>query len=216
MCILRGGQVYILAAFFVAATSGQTFDLGVQQVDPFCIGGDPWTVTAPVADKTLRFGVFQCKIPTTAGTYSVMLKFLEPNQTAIGARVFSVTANDVLVIDRLDLVAVAGPLVPYQRIIQVASIGGFIDLQFFAQVRSAVVSSIEIALAPKPFKVGPGLIWSDYAGEWMISVDPSMFVIAPVIASHPGGMIRIEFAGQSYIAVPAKPEWLSLPGWTTQ
>lgn len=140
-----------------------TIDSG-SSTDLYFSGGSTWQVPggSSLPDYTLRFGpVFSYRIPAS-GDSSVTLRFLEPNQSTPGARVFSVAINGQVVIGNLDLVSIAGFLTPYAQTFQATARNGFLDIVFTASVRSAVVSSIEVISAPVPpsgpIAVGVGLI----------------------------------------------------------
>lgn len=111
--------------------------------DQYFNGGTPYTVQ-PAADSTLRFSSlpFTYKIPVPAdGPYTVKLNFLEPSSVP-PARAFSVSINDQVTFPRLTM---PGYLVPFSRSALIFSADGFIAIRFDTLIRSAVVSSIEIA-----------------------------------------------------------------------
>lgn len=124
-----------------------TIDAGSPS-DQYFTGGSLWAIPATpqgTADATLRYGVsFRYKIPAS-GVQVLTLRFREPNMTQPGQRIFSVSANHQPIITRLDLVAEAGYQAPLERSYVVVAAGGFVDLRFETQVRSAVVSSITLA-----------------------------------------------------------------------
>lgn len=141
-----------LAGFlFCSILTGQSrvIDCGSPS-DVFFSGGLPYTIPGPtLPDQTVRFGnSFSYHLPAS-GDVTVKLTFFEPNQTTLGARIFSVSINDAPVIQNVDLVAASGGgLVPYTQTFPATARNGLIDIVFTTQVRSAVISSIEIVAAP--------------------------------------------------------------------
>jgi Malectin domain len=146
------------------------------QADAYYTGGARWGA-ANQADSgglplptlpysTLRyssgaaFGYVIALPPTTAG-YRVVLKFVEPNKSAAGQRVFSVAANGVPVISSLDLFAVAGLLKPWDASFTVAAPDGRISLTFAPSVGNAVVSAIQVDDVSPPPPAVPQLMECD-------------------------------------------------------
>ncbi len=169
-----------LGAFFICGAT--IIDCGSAQ-DKHFVGGTTYTISSPVSDVTLRFGSsFRYSIPVNPGRYSVTLRFVEPNQTKPGQRIFSASINGTLVVDRLDLVAVAGPLAMHSRTVE-ATATSMLDIAFVTQVRSAVVSAIEytqLADIPPPaqtqIQTGAGLISWTVNGVMTIGVDTAYIV----------------------------------------
>jgi len=90
------------------------------------------------------------------GSYSIVLKFLEPNKTAAGQRVFAVSINGAPVLSNLDLFAVSsGALKPYDDAFPVVTASGAIRIDLAPSVGNAVLSGIQIdgVAAPPPPEV---------------------------------------------------------------
>jgi hypothetical protein len=121
-----------------------TIDAG-SPTDQYFIGGTPWVIAPPgTTDATLRYGVaFRYKLPAK-GPQVLTLRFREPTVTGIGQRRFSVYANHQPIISGLDLWVEAGRDLLERSYVVVPS-GGFVELRFETQIRSAVVSSITLA-----------------------------------------------------------------------
>lgn len=114
-------------------------------------GGAAWSTanqvsmgTLPVPYSTLRYSAsppgsavtYAVPVPAAATAYKVTLKFVEPNKTAAGQRVFQITANGAVVAPALDIFSAAsGALMPY-------------DLPAFTAISSAG-SQIVVTLAPQ-------------------------------------------------------------------
>ncbi|WP_172675964.1 PKD domain-containing protein, partial [Croceitalea dokdonensis] len=97
------------------------------------------------ADNQSDFGY---AFPIANGNYQVALHMVENLQTATGARIFDVTMEDVLVIDDLDLFAVAGEKTPYIETIAVAVTDGELNIDFTSVVNNAIIMAIEVLPAP--------------------------------------------------------------------
>lgn len=136
--------------FLCSLLSAQVIDAG-SATDSGFTGGAVWLIPQALlppgtTDATLRFGAdFTYRIPCSKRVYVVTFQFIEPTVQAIGQRVFSVSVNNQTVLDRLDLVAEAGYLRPVARSVLAMCSEGQLRIRFLAQVRSAVVSSIEVA-----------------------------------------------------------------------
>jgi hypothetical protein len=120
-----------------------------------CPYSDP-TMGAPPYD-TLRYGYgmnpFSYSIPVPNGTCSLTLGFSEPNKTAAGQRVFTITANDQTVAG-VDIFARAGAqktavTIPLAGVVVSA---GVLKIGFTAQpgTWNAFVSSILAVCQPNP------------------------------------------------------------------
>lgn len=118
-------------------------------------GGLPWSVNPAglvAPHKNLRFSdagaSFSYTFPVGAGSYRVRLLFVEPNKTAAGQRVYSVTINGAPVLVDLDLFAAAGTLKPYERSFLVTPALNMILVNFMPSIGNAVISGIEIEEIP--------------------------------------------------------------------
>jgi len=119
-------------------------------------GGARWDAASqvamaaqPVPYRSLRYGAaFSYTLPLAAGAYSITLKFLEPNKTGGGQRVFTVSVNSSQAIAGLDLYSVAGGLKPYDRTFAATS-NGQIRLDFSATAGNAVLSAIQVDSIPE-------------------------------------------------------------------
>ncbi len=107
----------------------------------------PPALLPPGTDSTLRFSdkPFSYLIPCQSEwPYVVTFRFIEPTVKVVGQRVFSVKVGSQVVVDKLDLVAEAGYLKPISRSVVVLASDGALQIRFETQVRSSVISSIEI------------------------------------------------------------------------
>lgn len=126
--------------------------------DVYFWGGSSWTIpptsTLPSGtDMTLRFGPsFTYRIPAD-GEYIVQLTLMEPNQAAVGARVFSVAVNGQVIAPNIDLVKQVGMLKPYVIAFDACTISGVLELAFTATVRTAVVSTISLQRRLPPLDI---------------------------------------------------------------
>lgn len=117
---------------------------------PWTGGFGPWSVAnAPAGYETLYYGV---TFTGTAlafrgpGWYIMTLDFIEPTQTVVGARKFSVSVNSQPILVALDLVKRAGPLTPYQFSFPAITEDGKFVLDFTTSFRSAVISRVYLSL----------------------------------------------------------------------
>lgn len=136
----------VLGLFFVMGLFGQVYDLGNTN-DP-CTGGNITVVSGGVLDPTARFGNFSCKLPISTsidGLVMVRFMFMENTINGAGNRLFQIKVNDQIMFDRLDIfVSCGGKLIPCSRDVVSKSMGGFVNVQFVTQVRSAICFAIEV------------------------------------------------------------------------
>ncbi len=150
----RFGRWLTLAPFLICGLSAQTtiIDSG-SATDSNFTGGTAFTMPNPpagVTDATMRFtasgaSTFSYDVPCHLDwPYSVKLYFLEPNQTAVGQRIFTVRINNQVVLDHLDLIAEGGLGKMLSRsVVVMGADDGQLHIRFETNKRSAVVSSIE-------------------------------------------------------------------------
>jgi large repetitive protein len=65
-------------------------------------------------------------------------------------RVFDVLVENTLVIDNLDVAAVAGAATAYVAEVITAVVDGFVTIQLAAEVENPMISAIEVILIPVP------------------------------------------------------------------
>jgi hypothetical protein len=135
----------------------------VWHADAYFTGGARWDTTnqatmasLPIPYKTLRYSAYPAgspvsyAIPMQPGIYTVTLKFVEPNKTATGQRVFSLAVNGALHIasldlSSLDLFAVApGALTPYSESFPVVITGPLLLIVLAPSQGNAVISGIQV------------------------------------------------------------------------
>ena len=135
----------------------------------------------------LRYGTaFSYAVQDPAGPATLTLQFMEPNQTAIGGRTFSVVINGTQVLGSLDLFAVAGLLKPYEVTFPVTSTGT-ISLLFIGVKGNAVVSGIKI-VTPDP--VAPGTTQTGALIQCFSGTIPST-ILTTSLPTIPGSLIEI-------------------------
>lgn len=126
-------------------------------------GGSTGSVTAPIAGteddalyQAYRTGsAFSYRFDgLAAGDYTVDLHFVEPRTRRTGSRIMDVSAEGVVVIDDLDLVAVTGARQTAHVETFTATVAdGRLDLDFTASSQTAVVSAVivtPVASQPPP------------------------------------------------------------------
>jgi putative heme-binding domain-containing protein len=99
--------------------------------------------------QTNRYGTFSYQIDADNGLYELTLSFAEPYFPSPGARVFSVTAQDQVVIQDLDLVKEVGFGKMLYKTMPVRVVDGKIQLQFTPSVNHAILSAIEVRRIPE-------------------------------------------------------------------
>lgn len=124
------------------------------QPDAYFTGGARWTNDPPAGLVTpylnLRYATsFSYSIPLPAGQYSVTLKFIEPNKTGPGQRLFGVSINGGQVTSGLDLFAAAGALKPYDLSFPATS-AGYLKIDITATLGNAVLSGIQVDSVDQP------------------------------------------------------------------
>ncbi len=122
-------------------------------------GGAYWTsvnqpamALQPIPYQTLCYSSgatpFSRTFTLPAGNYTVSLKWLEPNKTAAGQRIFNVSINGAPAAIGLDVFAASGgALKPYDRTFPVSASGGFIVITLAGQIGNALLSAIQIDTA---------------------------------------------------------------------
>ncbi len=83
------------------------------------------------------------------GSYLVRFYFVEPDDNAVGARVFSVSAEGDDLIDALDLAAEAGVGTALVKQAEVRIDDGTLDLEFMASEGAPIISAIEVLESAK-------------------------------------------------------------------
>jgi hypothetical protein len=134
-----------------------SIDCGSASDHQWFVGGSPYTDASmgnpPL--NTLRYGVrFSYRIPAPAGIYLVKLSFVEPNATAAGRRLFTVTINGQTS-DTIDIFKEVGLKV--EHVIQTTAVSywGFVKIDFAGVIGNAVVTQIQLAKYPvDAFKIG--------------------------------------------------------------
>jgi hypothetical protein len=105
--------------------------------------------------NTLRYGVrFSYRVPAPPGIYLMKLSFVEPNATAAGHRLFTVTINGQTS-DTIDIFKEVG--LKKEHIIQTTAISywGFVKIDFAGVIGNAVVTQIQLAKYPvDAFRIG--------------------------------------------------------------
>jgi len=125
--------------------------------DTAFVGGTAYTdatIGSPPLNA-LRYGVrFSYRVPAPPGVYLVKLSFVEPNATAAGRRLFTVTINGQTS-DAIDLFKEVGLKV--EHVIQTTAISywGFVKIDFAGVIGNAVVTQIQLAKYPvDAFRIG--------------------------------------------------------------
>ncbi len=154
------------------ATGNFTADTG-------CNGGAAWGPAqqpsmAALADvyQTLRYGPnFTCSYPVaSAGLYAVTILLLEPNKTAIGQRVFTITINGQQTAP-LDLFALTGgQMIAYEVDAGWIVADSLITVSFRASVGNAVVSAIMIRGGSQPIIASTHPCSSEDTSWWLCSL----------------------------------------------
>jgi len=132
------------------AATGQAIDAG-GTTDANYTGGLVWNPTVAgyvylgaIPWEDLRYGQsFSYSIPEPNGLYMVELWLMEPNKTAAGQRIFTVSANGSSSAP-LDLFKLAGLRTRYLVKLFTAVNNGVLRLDFRASVGNAVVSNIVV------------------------------------------------------------------------
>jgi hypothetical protein len=116
--------------------------------DKYFTGGVAWTDPTMGTGiwGTLRYGPeFTYDILVPNGLYTIKFDLLEPNQTAVGKRVFTIAANGIQS-DPIDLFAMTGAINKQTSISLMASVGnGHMVIKFNATAGNAIVNAIELS-----------------------------------------------------------------------
>lgn len=145
-------------------------------------GGTAWTVanqpalaSQPGPYQALCYSSgsvpFSRTFTVAPGNYSVTLKWLDPNKTAAGQRIFGAAINGVPVAVGLDVFAAAGgALKAYDQTFPVSAPGGFIQVTLSGTVGNALLSAVQIDSVPVVADDGGGKITCD-SGKIAAGVD---------------------------------------------
>ena len=99
---------------------------------------------APLYDS-FREGTFSYRIPVPNGRYRVTLRFIEPEATATGERVFDVDVNGKVVLGNFDVFkAAGGKLKGVTRSLDGTAKDGYLDIRFKPTRGQALVSALDI------------------------------------------------------------------------
>jgi hypothetical protein len=189
-------------------------------------GGAAWTsanqanmATLPLEYRTLRYSAypsgapFSYGIPMANGSYTLVLKFAEPNKTAAGQRIFSVSVNGTIVINNLDLVVTAGTMKPYDVMIPVTAVNGMINLVFtpLTNTMNAVVSAIQIDNVPLkitkrtsceiPVSTTSATVYSTW-GCWNMEGVPYTVLSLRCASDAPNTIVEVMLPDYASTAVP--------------
>jgi malectin (di-glucose binding ER protein) len=158
--LASGATLYRIAC----GSQGGTDPAGnVWTADTLFVGGGPWTVanqpalaSQPVPYQALRYSnppgtPFSYSIPLPPGQYVVTLKFMEPNKTAAGQRVFSASVGGAVAYAALDLFSEVGALVADDKVVPITTTASPLVISFAAATGNAVLSGIQIdSVTPPP------------------------------------------------------------------
>jgi hypothetical protein len=128
------------------------------QADGYYAGGARWVTglsALPVPYSSLRYTTspgtsLTYTFAVTPGKYICILKFVEPNKTGPGQRVFSIALNGTVITPAMDLYAVAGLLKPYDLTYPTTITGNQLVLTLTGITGNAVLSGIQIDNVPAP------------------------------------------------------------------
>jgi len=134
-----------------------SIDCGSPTTDTAFVGGFAYTDASlggpPL--NSLRYGLrFSYRVPAPPGIYLVKLSFVEPNATAAGRRLFTVTINGQTS-DTIDLFKEVG--LKKEHVIQTTAVSywGFVKIDFAGVIGNAVVTQIQLAKYPvDAFRIG--------------------------------------------------------------
>jgi len=156
------------------------FFVGTSQPEATCTLVAPQTCTytdtaMPAPYQTLRYGPsIHYRIPMQAGVYVGFLHWVEPNKTAAGQRLFTVTIQNGETSAPIDVFALAPGLdvhyaMPFLCVAQI----GACDIQLTAVTGNAIISEIDLAGAPLTASnaLGPIRLFQD---QYMIG-EPVIF-----------------------------------------
>lgn len=118
--------------------------------------------------QTVRYDVTAYHLPVSNGSYTVTLKFCEPNYQEAGKRVFDVKLQDKTVLERFDIFAKVGK----DRAIDftyenVAVTNGWLDIEFVPVTEYPSIAAIAVTGAGFTQKINcAGPAYKDFAADW--------------------------------------------------
>lgn len=153
-------------------------------------GGVPWgpvqqpeLASQPAIFRDLKYSPsFSCEIPVMPGIYAVTLLLMEPNKTAQGQRLFTVTVNGHQS-PSLDLFKLRGKLQAYELSFFV-NVESTIHINLQASIGNAVLSGLIV-------KVWMPSGWVVTAKVRIDQVDPALVKLGPDDTT-PGAIIPLE------------------------
>jgi len=122
---------------YLGATGGTAWNSAFQ----------PALATQPPPYNAMQYGTalnYSLTAPqTSSGKYVATLKFIEPNKTAAGQRIFTIAVNGAT-INGPDLFSVAGLLIPYDVKVPISAPSGVITITLAGTTGNAVISGIQV------------------------------------------------------------------------
>jgi|SRR5882724_4141579 len=142
-------SLLLSAASLFCSAQSITIPAGSPNDQYFTGGVGAWPVPLVSPNAFLRYGTnFKYDIPLANGIYTVSVVMAEPNKTAAGQRIFTVSANGQTS-GPIDLFRITGGINQPYTLPMLALVGaGFLRLQFTASAGNAVVSSITATPLP--------------------------------------------------------------------
>lgn len=153
--------------------------------------------------QTERSGDFAYNVPVSGGThdYLLVLKFADPTATGAGQRVFGVSVNGSLLVDNLDLYAVAGANTALDLVLPVTATTDSLNVQFQTQAGStqpAKVNAILVGATQVLSPAAPASLTATAASASQINLS-----WADRSANESSFQLEVSTNGATYTALPA-------------
>ena len=152
-------------------------------------------------DITHRFGTFKYRIPVSNIPYVIDFHWVEQTVKYTGGRLFSVTVNNQLIYDKLDLYAAGGYMKAIDRSAVVHGANNILEVAFTTQFRSGLCNNFYVTPLHEslPGFPGPAVTMTHYTGIVMArQADNTWLLNAPLpaqsianIAIHRNGVFQV-------------------------
>ncbi|MDZ7263196.1 MAG: malectin domain-containing carbohydrate-binding protein [candidate division KSB1 bacterium] len=146
------------------------------------VGGQAVTSKSPIANteddaiyQSARQGMTKYQLPLqNNGLFKVTLHFAELQLNIVGERIFNVTIEDSLVLNKFDILAQVGPNAACSRLFEIPITDKSLDIAFTAEKGTASISGITVFQVPQD----PYLVVEPSALDFADSLSTMYFTIS--------------------------------------
>ncbi len=205
---LQGATVLRLSC---GGTGGSDAAGNIWSADANFVGGTSWgpvqqpaMAAQPIPYRNLRYSAgtapFTYTLNFAPGSYNVTLKWIEPNKTAAGQRLFQATISPGAGTPGIDIFALAGgALKPYDKTYAITTQTGQIIVAITGSVGNGILSGIQVDSISMPPPVAPTYLELTpvHPANLARPADPNMRIFSN--ADNVGKIYRMDSSGNIYI-----------------